>query len=83
MVDSVWPQLVGLFLFLHYHCRQAVPGAAALVSTSGPPLPIASRLDDAELRKDVPGLLRIPLAEGIAETAALYRALEAAGKLTV
>lgn len=29
------------------------------------------------------GLLRIPLAAGIKETADLYRALEAAGKLTV
>jgi len=62
---------------------EAVPGAATLVTTTGAPLPIASKIDDALLRREVPGLIRIPLAEGIKETADLYRALEASGKLTV
>jgi hypothetical protein len=102
---------------LRLRAAQAVPGAAALVTTSGAPLTIASKLDDALLRKEVPGewrarrrrhskhawghaptlpsspahaaraagagLIRIPLADGIRETAELYRALHAAGKLTV
>jgi nucleoside-diphosphate-sugar epimerase len=60
-----------------------VPGAAKLVTCSGGSLPIASRLDDAELRRDFPGLLRLPLKSGIMETVAVFERLKAAGTLTV
>ena len=60
----------------------ALPGAAQLVTISGGNIPIASRLDDASLRADFPGLLRIPLAEGVAQTVAVYKAMHAKGTLT-
>lgn len=60
---------------------KAVPGAGALVSASGGDLPIASKLDDAALRRDFPGLLRIPVPQGIAETVAVFRGLLAEGRL--
>jgi nucleoside-diphosphate-sugar epimerase len=62
---------------------KAAPGAASLITSSGGDLPIASTLDDAALRADYPGLLRISLADGVAETVAIYRQLEARGALTV
>ena len=61
--------------------EKVVPGAAALISASGGDLPIASKLDDAALRRDFPGLLRLPLPAGIAETAVVFRALKAEGRL--
>jgi hypothetical protein len=61
---------------------QHVPGAKALVTCSGGSLPIASHLDDAALRRDF-SVLRIPLSQGVAETVAVYRQLEAEGRLVV
>ncbi|MBA3684576.1 MAG: NAD(P)-dependent oxidoreductase [Planctomycetes bacterium] len=58
-----------------------LPQASGLVTCSGGHLPIASRLDDAALRRDYPGLPRIPLAQGIEETIAVFRALTAPGAL--
>lgn len=63
--------------------ERVVPGAAKLVTCSGGNLPIASNLDDAQLRHDYPGLLRIPLEQGIAETATIFRKLHAAGRLEI
>ncbi len=60
----------------------ALPGASALITVSGGNIPIASRLDDAALRADFPGLLRIPLAAGLAATVAVYSAMHAKGTLT-
>jgi nucleoside-diphosphate-sugar epimerase len=62
---------------------QLLPGAAGLISCSGGDLPIAANLDDAALRRDYPGLCRIPLREGVAETVAVFRRLHAEGRLTV
>lgn len=61
----------------------ALPGAGKLITCSGGSLPIASQIDDAVLRADYPGLIRIPLATGIAETVALYKQLDANGQLSV
>jgi len=52
---------------------KAVPGARELITCSGGALPVASKLDDTELRRAYPGLLRIPLAQGIRETAEVFR----------
>jgi nucleoside-diphosphate-sugar epimerase len=62
---------------------RVLPGAAKLITCSGGDLPIASKMDDAALRRAYPGLLRIPLEQGIAETVAVFRALHAQGRLEV
>jgi len=62
---------------------QELPGAAKLITCSGGELPIASRMDDAALRRDYPGLLRISMKQGIRETIEVYSKREAAGKLEV
>ena len=62
---------------------KAVPAASGLITISGGDLPIASKIDDAALRKDYPTIMRIPLAAGIAETVTLYNQMKAAGTLTV
>jgi nucleoside-diphosphate-sugar epimerase len=60
-----------------------IPGAARLITCSGAPLPIASKVDDASLRASYPGLLRIPLEQGLRETIEVFRRLQQAGTLTV
>ena len=62
---------------------ETVPASAGTITSSGGPLPIASRLDDAALRADYPSLLRIGISDGIAETVEVFRGLKAAGKLKV
>ena len=59
----------------------ALPGAAALVTCSGGSLPIASKIDDAALRADFPSVIRIPLADGIAEMVAVFKRLNEEGRL--
>ncbi len=63
--------------------EKVIPGAAKLITTSGAPLPITSKVDDASLRKTYPGLLRIPLAQGLAETVAVFKEQLKKGTLTV
>ncbi len=63
--------------------EQVVPGAGRLVTCSGGDLPIAAHLDDASLRRDYPGLLRIPFIDGVRETVAVFRRLHAEGRLTI
>jgi len=60
---------------------QALPGASQLLPIPGGTIPIASKIDDAALRADVPGLIRIPLAAGIAETVLVFQRLHAEGRL--
>lgn len=62
---------------------EILPAAQTLITCSGGDLPVASKMDDAALRADIPGLLRLPLKQGIAETVALFQQLHAAGKLNV
>jgi nucleoside-diphosphate-sugar epimerase len=62
---------------------EIVPAAATFITCSGGDLPVASKMDDAALRADIPGLLRLPLKEGIAETVDVFKRLHAAGKLSV
>ena len=60
---------------------QELPGASALITITGGTIPIASKIDDAALRADVTGLVRIPLAAGIAETVQVFKRLHAEGRL--
>jgi hypothetical protein len=60
-----------------------VPGASSLITVSGPSLPFPSHLDDVALRADYPGLMRVPIVQGIAKTVSAYKAMEAKGTLTV
>jgi len=61
---------------------RVVPGAAGLVTASGGDLPVASSMDDAELRKAYP-VRRINIAEGIKRTVEIFQTLAARGKLEV
>lgn len=60
---------------------KVLPGAHELITCSGGELPVTSKLDDSALRRAYPGLLRVPLEQGIRETVEVFRRLEAAGKL--
>lgn len=62
---------------------QILPGAASRIAITGGTIPIASKIDDAALRADVPGLVRIPLHDGIAESVADFQRLHGEGRLTV
>ena len=63
--------------------EKVLPGANKLITCSGADLPVASKVDDAELRKAYPGLLRIPLNQGIRETVEVFKKMAALGKLEV
>lgn len=58
-----------------------IPGASKFIKISGGDLPITQRLDDAVLRRDYPGLLRISLEQGVRETVDVFKRLGTSGKL--
>ena len=58
-----------------------VPDAARYIKVAGGDLPITQRLDDAALRRDYPGLLRIPLEQGVRETVEVFQRRADEGKL--
>ena len=60
-----------------------VPGAAKLITCSGGDLPIASHIDDRELRRVYPQVQRVGIAEGIRQTVEIFQELAARGKLEV
>ena len=60
-----------------------VPGAAKLITCSGGILPIASSLDDRDMRRAFPSVARIGIAEGIRKTVDVFRALAAKEKLEI
>ena len=57
------------------------PGSTSRITLKQGVIPIASKIDDSALRADVPGLLRIPLEDGIRETVACFTQLHAEGRL--
>jgi UDP-glucose 4-epimerase len=57
------------------------PGAAGLITAEGPQVPVAWRMDDAQIRAYVPNLTKTPLADGIAETLHRFGNLRKLGKL--
>lgn len=81
-VYTVGGDIVDMPEFINAVERQ-LPGAKKLITSSGAPLPIVSRVDDASLRAAYPGLLRIPLDQGLRETIAVFQRRHAEGKLEV
>jgi len=63
--------------------ENVLPGSKKYITASGGNLPVASRMDDAVLRHDYPGLLRIPLQQGVRETVDVFQRLNKAGRLEV
>ena len=61
--------------------EQVLPQARTLIKAEGKPLPIAADLDDSALQRDLGGVPRTPLEEGIRETAAIFERLRGAGAL--
>lgn len=48
------------------------PGAARLITASGPQVPVAYRMDDAQLRSYLPGIPKTPLVDGIRKTMEIF-----------
>src|SRR5205814_2070584 len=63
--------------------EKAVPGAAKLITCSGGDLPIASHMDDSELRRVFPQVERVGIADGIRRTVEIFEAMKAQGRLEV
>jgi nucleoside-diphosphate-sugar epimerase len=57
------------------------PGAARLITCAGPQVPVAWRMDDAQLRGYVPNLTKTPLEAGVAETLQRFDELRHLGRL--
>ncbi len=57
------------------------PGAAKLITAVGPSVPVAYRMDGAQLRAHVPGIPQTPLALGIGQTLDLFTQLVAQNRL--
>lgn len=57
------------------------PGAAKLISSSGPQVPVAFRMDDANLRATIPGVPRTGLEEGISKTLEIFERWKREGNL--
>jgi len=61
--------------------ERVLPETQKYIKASGGNLPITQRLDDAALRRDYPGLLRIPLEQGLRETVEVFKRMAALGRL--
>jgi nucleoside-diphosphate-sugar epimerase len=57
------------------------PGAARLITAQGPKVPVAYRMDDAQLRKFAPEIPRTPLEKGMRSTLDLFTELNQRGRL--
>jgi nucleoside-diphosphate-sugar epimerase len=55
------------------------PGASRLISAAGPEVPVAYRMDGAQLRASVPGIPQTSLTDGMRQTLELFQRLIAAG----
>jgi nucleoside-diphosphate-sugar epimerase len=56
------------------------PGAARLITVAGPKVPVAYRMDDSQLRAQVPGIPKTPLEEGIRRTIDRFEQVRNQGK---
>ncbi len=57
------------------------PGAAKLITANGPAVPVAYRMDGAQLRAHITGIPQTPLARGIRQTLDLFAQLAAQDRL--
>ena len=60
----------------------ASPGASKLITSAGPQVPVAFRMDDSALRSTIGEMPHTPLVEGIAKTLEGFRRLRASGHLS-
>jgi nucleoside-diphosphate-sugar epimerase len=60
----------------------AWPGARALITAEGPQVPVAYRIDGAQIRAAVPGIKQTSLDIGIRKTLDLFSQLKREGRLT-
>jgi nucleoside-diphosphate-sugar epimerase len=51
------------------------PGASRLIDVEGPKVPVACRMDDAQLRANIPGIPKTPLEEGVGKTLEYFERL--------
>ena len=58
------------------------PGAAKLITASGPQVPVAYRMDGSSLRSSIPDLPVTPLEEGVRKTVRLFAKLKQQGVLS-
>ena len=58
------------------------PAAKGLLSFSGPQVPVAYQMDDAQLKKMVPGLPGTSLSQGVEKTLTLFERLHQEGRLS-
>jgi nucleoside-diphosphate-sugar epimerase len=58
------------------------PGAAKLITATGPQVPVAYRMDGSQLRQNVPGIPQTPLESGIRKTLDLFAHLAKSGRLS-
>ncbi|HTT65099.1 MAG TPA: SDR family oxidoreductase [Bryobacteraceae bacterium] len=57
------------------------PGASRLITAEGPQVPVAYRMDGAQLRAHVPGIPQTSLEDGIRETLNLFEGLRQQGSI--
>ncbi len=62
---------------------EILPASKALAKAEGQALPVSYDFDDSALHRDLPGVVRTPLAEGIRETAAIFERLQKTGHLDI
>ena len=55
--------------------------AYELITSDGPQVPVAFRMDDTQLRQHVPGIQKTPLVEGVQKTYSIFRNLSAEGRI--
>lgn len=58
------------------------PGAAKLISVTGPQVPVSYRMDGSALHAAVPGIPQTPMEDGIRQTLELFEKLKAEGRLS-
>jgi len=58
------------------------PGAARLITASGPQVPVAYRMDGSELRNHIPGIPQTPLPKALKKTLGVLAQLQSEKRLT-
>jgi nucleoside-diphosphate-sugar epimerase len=61
--------------------EQLRPGASGLITSAGPQVPVAFRMDDSQLHAKVPGIVKTPLLEGVERTLSIFTRLRSEGAI--